>query len=70
MPEKISVFINGQARQIDGTTTIGDLVDGLQLRRPAVLIEHNGRALHQNEWPNRVVEHGDRIEMIKMVAGG
>jgi thiamine biosynthesis protein ThiS len=70
MSAKISVFVNGKARQIDATLTIGDLVEALKLRRPAILIEYNGVALHRDEWAGQTLEHGDRVEMIKMVAGG
>jgi thiamine biosynthesis protein ThiS len=67
---KISVFVNGRARQIDPHTTISELVDTLNLRRHQVLIEHNQVALHRDEWATKTLEHGDRVEMIKMVAGG
>jgi len=34
------------------------------------LIEHNGLALHRHEWPERSLGEGDRIELIRVVAGG
>jgi thiamine biosynthesis protein ThiS len=35
-----------------------------------VLIEHNATALHQREWEERLVAEGDRIEFVRVVAGG
>jgi thiamine biosynthesis protein ThiS len=33
-------------------------------------VEHNGLALHRHEWPKRPLAEGDRIELIRVVAGG
>jgi thiamine biosynthesis protein ThiS len=35
-----------------------------------VLIEHNQLALHQREWAERKLSEGDRIEFVRVVAGG
>jgi thiamine biosynthesis protein ThiS len=66
----ITVFINGKARQINPLITIGSLVDGYKLPRNGVLVEVNLTALHRTEWPDRVLNHGDRVEIIRVVAGG
>lgn len=67
---KITVFANGQARQIDGATTLGALADSFKLPHQMVLVELNGTALLRDEWPHKLLAHGDRIEFIKVVAGG
>jgi len=36
----------------------------------SILVEHNGLALHRHEWPGRSLAEGDRIEFIRVVAGG
>jgi sulfur carrier protein len=36
----------------------------------SILVEHNGFALHRHEWPGRPLAEGDRIEFIRVVAGG
>jgi thiamine biosynthesis protein ThiS len=35
-----------------------------------LLIEHNGLALHREEWNSRALREGDKIEFIRVVAGG
>jgi len=35
-----------------------------------VLVERNGEALLRQEWDQRRVEHGDRLEFVRVVAGG
>jgi thiamine biosynthesis protein ThiS len=36
----------------------------------AILVEHNGLAVHRHEWAARGLAEGDRIELIHVVAGG
>ena len=67
---KVVVFLNGQARQISDDCSLESLVEGLQLKPKMVLIEYNGRALLRHEWPGIHLEHGDRLEILRVVAGG
>ncbi|HEV3147676.1 MAG TPA: sulfur carrier protein ThiS [Chthoniobacterales bacterium] len=46
------------------------MVERYQLPPQTILIEHNGLALHRQEWPQRSLAEGDRIEFIRVVAGG
>jgi thiamine biosynthesis protein ThiS len=36
----------------------------------SIVVEHNGLAVHRHEWPERPLAEGDRIEFIRVVAGG
>ncbi len=67
---KIVIFANGKARQMDGTISIGQLADSFGLNWKTVLVELNGQALLRNEWPEKKLEHGDRVEFFRVVAGG
>jgi thiamine biosynthesis protein ThiS len=46
------------------------MIRDLKLTPAAVLVERNGRALLRQEWGSEKVEHGDRLEFVKVVAGG
>lgn len=63
------LVINGEAREVDARG-IGELVVELGLPPTAALVEHNGTALRRDEWPGRRLGEGDRIEIIRIVAGG
>ncbi len=67
---KISVFLNGRARQTDQGATVAAVVESLGLEPRTLLAEHNGRALHRHEWPLVRLEHGDRVELLRVSAGG
>jgi sulfur carrier protein len=49
---------------------VAELATHYGLQPNTVLIEHNTVALHQREWPERKLAEGDRIEFVRVVAGG
>jgi len=70
MANKVTIFANGRARQVDPEKTIAAMIQDLRLTPAAVLVERNGRALLRQEWEKEKVEHGDRLEFVRVVAGG
>ena len=66
----MKVWINGEPAEVDAITTIAELAVHYGLPPNAVLIEHNATALHQREWIGRPLAEGDRIEFVRVVAGG
>jgi sulfur carrier protein len=66
----MSISLNGETADTRGARTIEELVERYELPPQTVLIEHNGLALHRREWPERQLEEGDRIEVLRVVAGG
>jgi thiamine biosynthesis protein ThiS len=66
----MKIILNGQARSVREPTTISTLVRELSLTPATLLIEHNGLALHREEWNSRALRDGDRVEFIRVVAGG
>jgi thiamine biosynthesis protein ThiS len=66
----MKVWVNGEHAEINGVKTVADLATHYGLERNTVLIEHNTVALHQREWAERLLAEGDRIELVRVVAGG
>ena len=66
----MTISLNGEKADARGAETIAQLVERYQLPSQAVLVEHNGIALHRHEWPERRLAEGDRVEFIRVVAGG
>ncbi len=62
--------MNGEAREILRATNVAGLIDELGLPAAALLVEHNGLALRREEWVGRALTEGDRIELVRVVAGG
>ena len=66
----MKVAVNGESVDTREAKTIAELIDRYQLPPQSILVEHNGLALHRREWPERSLAEGDRIEFIRVVAGG
>ena len=66
----MKLWVNGEPAEIDGLTNIGQLAEHYGLQPNSVLIEHNQTALRSREWPERTLAEGDRIEFVRVVAGG
>jgi sulfur carrier protein len=66
----MNVWVNGEQTAVDGLTNVAELANHFGMQPNTVLIEHNQTALHQREWPERKLAEGDRIEFVRVVAGG
>jgi thiamine biosynthesis protein ThiS len=67
---RLTLFVNGRARQVAAAMTLGELAASCALDPKRLLVELNGETLLRDEWSDRSVQHGDRIEFIRVVAGG
>ena len=64
------IAVNGESVDAGDAKTIAELIDGYRLPPQSILVEHNGLALHRHEWSECRLAEGDRIEFIRVVAGG
>jgi thiamine biosynthesis protein ThiS len=63
------ITVNGEDRELQAETVAG-LVEEMQLPAPLLLIEHNGTALRKSDWEGAILSDGDRIEILRISAGG
>jgi thiamine biosynthesis protein ThiS len=66
----MTISLNGEPADSREAKTIADLIDRYQLPPQSILVEHNGLAVHRHEWARRPLSEGDRVEFIRVVAGG
>jgi sulfur carrier protein len=65
----MKLILNGKDREV-AAERVEQLVAELGLPLAAVLVEHNGTALLRSEWASTPLKDSDRLEIIRMVAGG
>ena len=63
------ITVNGQPRDT-AAADIAALVVEFGCTNGAMLIEHNGTALRPAEWSACAIQEGDRIELLRIAAGG
>jgi thiamine biosynthesis protein ThiS len=66
----VTISLNGESVDARDTDTIADLMERYQLPPQSILVEHNGLAVHRHEWQEQSLAEGDRIEFVRVVAGG
>jgi len=71
LPEAMShVIANGQPVGANLPCSIEDFLLAQQLLPRSVVVEHNGEAVAPSEFKQRQLKDGDRLEIVRIVAGG
>lgn len=66
----MEITANGDSFTIEPGTTLRTFVDGRGLALERVVVERNGEPLTPTEARATVLENGDRLEIVRIVAGG
>jgi thiamine biosynthesis protein ThiS len=64
------VIANGQKIAAQLPCSLEEFLIGQKLLPRSVVVEHNGEAVAPSEFSKRMVNAGDRLEIVKIVAGG
>ncbi len=64
------VIANGREVQATVPCSIEEFLLSQQLLPRSVVVEHNGEAVAPSEFRQRRLQAGDRLEIVKIVAGG
>jgi sulfur carrier protein len=66
----ITVRANGRPVQLPEGTTLSGLLEELGLVRQVAAVERNGEPVNASERGRVVLADGDRVELVRAVAGG
>ena len=64
------VTLNGRDRDVRDARTIEELIRSVDLDPRSVIVEHNGEALERRRYGEVRISQGDRVELVRAVAGG
>jgi sulfur carrier protein len=66
------MFVTANGRRIESAIpcTIEAFLVAQGLPSRSVVVEHNGEAVAPSEFSGRMLQAGDRLEIVKIVAGG
>ncbi len=68
--ETLSIRVNGDLRSLAAGSTIADLLSELGLGTRRVAIAVNRGVIPRSLYGDRVLEAGDRVEILEAVGGG
>jgi sulfur carrier protein len=66
----MEVIANGNPVSLDDGARLTDLLAALGLAEKWVVAERNGEAVNRADMATTLLAHGDRIELVRAVAGG
>jgi thiamine biosynthesis protein ThiS len=64
------VTANGKNIEAKLPCSIEEFLVAQKLLPRSVVVEHNGEAVAPSEFPGRQLKAGDKLEIVKIVAGG
>jgi thiamine biosynthesis protein ThiS len=64
------VIANGRQIECNLPCSLENFLLAQNLLPRSVVVEHNGEAVAPSEFPHRQLQSGDRLEIVKIVAGG
>jgi len=65
-----TVIANGRPTEAKLPCTIEEFLVAQNLLPRSVVVEHNGEAVAPSEFSRRQLHAGDRLEIVRIVAGG
>ena len=66
----MNIVVNGDPTAVDDDATVDALLVQLGLGGKWVLVERNGEPVPRAELTTTVLSNGDRLELVRAVAGG
>lgn len=66
----MKVTANGKPYEVGSGITVAGFIRSRGLDPEHVVVEHNGEALERRRYDEVVLSEGDRLELVRAVAGG
>lgn len=64
------IIANGEKINVKLPCSLEQFLVTRELPPRSVVVEHNGEAVSPSEFPRRPLAAGDRLEIVRIVAGG
>jgi len=66
----MNVTLNGRERVVADVATVDELIRAIDLDPRYVIVERNGEPVERKRYEETPVTEGDRVELVRAVAGG
>ena len=68
--ELVTVFVNGEPRQVPSESTVAALLAWLKLPSERVAVELNRSIVRKRDWQETPIAGGAEVEIVEFVGGG
>ena len=66
----MNIVVNGAPRQVEGGTTVAELLAELKMPARGVAVELNLQIVPRSRHAEQMLAEGDRLEIVSLVGGG
>jgi sulfur carrier protein len=68
----VTVLVNGEARELPAGTTVGGLLEALEVRGDGrgVAVAVDAEVVPRGEWETTELGEGARVEVVRAIQGG
>jgi thiamine biosynthesis protein ThiS len=66
----MQILCNGRQHDIDEGSTLGNLLEDLNLSPDTVVAEINKKVIDRDQYEALILSEGDQVELIRFVGGG
>lgn len=70
MTSIVNIIFNGESRQVSAGASVAELLAELQLNPRFLAVELNLDVVPRASHANRMLQEGDRLEVVTLVGGG
>ncbi|MGB5035731.1 MAG: sulfur carrier protein ThiS [Blastocatellia bacterium] len=70
MTDQIQLTVNGETRSFEAGISVDGLLSVLGLPGERIAVELNRRVVQRKDWPERILQDADRVEIVHFVGGG
>lgn len=69
-PQSVEIALNGERRRVPAGTTVGGLLELLEIQGDRVAVELNRSIVRRPDWHAAVIEPDSTVELVHFVGGG
>lgn len=66
----IDIELNGAPHQVPARHTLQQLVEALELSGQALALAVNRSVVSRQQWPERVLQAQDKVDIVRAIGGG
>jgi sulfur carrier protein len=66
----IEIELNGAPHRVPAQHTLHQLVDALALNGKALALAVNRNVVPRQQWPERVLQAQDKVDIVRAIGGG
>lgn len=66
----MNIVINGEAKEVQENSTLGTLIDSLNIAKKLVACTVNNCVIKRDQYDTTVLHENDQIELLSFMGGG